>query len=87
MTFWGRFLVQMKLGKKVWGKNSTILRKKRLFFFSNWENLPFLDFSANWECFRSTGNFFIQLGKNLVPETGPRFILRKVCKNTILPSL
>ena len=36
-----------------------------------------LDFSANWECFRSIGNFFSQLGKNLVPETGPSFIYRE----------
>ena len=36
-----------------------------------------LAFSANWECFRSIGNFFSQLGKNLVPETGPSFVQRK----------
>ena len=30
-----------------------------------------LDFSANWECFRSIGNFLSQLGKNLVPKPDP----------------
>ena len=31
----------------------------------------YLDFSANWECFKLSRNFFSQLGKNLVTETGP----------------
>ena len=32
---------------------------------------------SNWEFFRSIGKFFSQLGRNLVPETGPSFIQRK----------
>ena len=73
----GKFLVPMKLGKKIviLGKNMTILGKNSAFFnkigkvyLLNW------DFSANWECSTSIGNFFSQLGKNLVPETGPSFV-------------
>ena len=65
MTFWGRFLVQMKLEEKVLRKNSTILGKKRHFFFFQIGKVYLLnlDFSANWECFRSTGNFFHPFGK------------------------
>ena len=29
---------------------------------------------SNWEFFRSIGKFFSQLGRNLVPETGPSFV-------------
>ena len=56
----------MKLGKKIviLGKNMTILGKNSAFFnkigkvyLLNW------DFSANWECSTSIGNFFSQLGK------------------------
>ena len=73
----GKFLVPMKLGKKIviLGKNMTIFGKNSAFFnkigkvyLLNW------DFSANWECSTSIGNFFSQLGKNLVPETGPSFV-------------
>ena len=73
----GKFLVPMKLekscvilGKKytILGKNSVIFSKFGKVYLSN------LDFSANWECSRSIGNFFSQLGKNLVPETGPSFV-------------
>ena len=58
----------MILGKKytILGKNSVIFSKFGKVYLSN------LDFSAN--CFRSIGNFFSQLGKNLVPETGPSFV-------------
>ena len=38
----------------IWGKNSAIFGK---FYLLYW------DFSADWECPRSTGNFFSQLGK------------------------
>ena len=57
----GKFLVPMKLGKNcmIWGKNMTILGKYCAIFSKigkvyllNW------DFSANWECSRSIGNFF-----------------------------
>ena len=60
----------MILGKKytILGKNSVIFSKFGKVYLSN------LDFSANWECFGSIGNFFSQLGKNLVPETGPSFV-------------
>ena len=78
----GKFLVPMKLGKKVvilgkknmtiLGKNSAIFSKIGKVYLLNW------DFSANWECSRSIGNFFSpELGKNLVPETGPSFVKRK----------
>ena len=53
------------------GKNSAIFSKIGKAYFLN------LDFSANWECSRSIGNFFSQMGKNLVPETGPSFVKRK----------
>ena len=59
----------------IFGKNMMILGKYSAIFneigkvyLLNW------DFSANWECSRSIGNFFSQLGKNLVPETGPSFV-------------
>ena len=73
----GKFLVPMKLGKKIviLGKNITILGKNSAFFnkigkvyLLNW------DFFANWECSTSIGNFFSQLRKNLVPETAPSFV-------------
>ena len=55
----------------IWGKNSAIFSKIGKVYLLNW------DFSANWEYSRSIGNFFSQLGKNLVPETGPSFVKRK----------
>ena len=55
----------------IWGKNSAIFSKIGKVYLLNW------DFSANWEYSRSTGNFFSQMGKNLVPETGPSFVWRK----------
>ena len=60
----------MILGKNttILGKNSAILSNIGKIYLLNW------DFSANWECSRSIRNFFSQLGKNLVPETGPSFI-------------
>ena len=62
----------MKLGKNcvILGKNTTILEKNSA-ILSNIGKIYLLnwDFSANWECSRSIGNFFSQLGKNLVPET------------------
>ena len=67
----------MKLGKnsEIFGKDSMILgtncaicSKIGKVYLLNW------DFSANWEYSRSIGNFFSQLGKNLVPETGPSFV-------------
>ena len=73
----GKFLVPMILGKNcvilgknmtIWGKNSAIFSKIGKVYLLNW------DFSANWECSRSIGNFFNQLGKKLVPETGPSFV-------------
>ena len=57
------------------GKNTTILGKKVQFLAKLGKvNLLNWDFSANWECSRSFGNFFSQLGKKLVPETGPSFV-------------
>ena len=47
------------------GKSSAIFGKVYLL---NW------DFSDNWKCFRSIGNFFTQMGKNWMPETGPSFV-------------
>ena len=66
----GKFLVPMKLGKNcvILGKNSAIFIKIGKVYLLN------SDFSVNWECSRSIGNFFSQLGKNLVPETGPSFV-------------
>ena len=73
----GKFLVPMKLGKNyvilgksmtILGKNSAIFNKIGKVYLLNW------DFSANLECSKSIGNFFSQLGKNLVPETGPSFV-------------
>ena len=60
----------MILGKNttILGKNSAILSNIGKIYLLNW------DFSANWECSRSIRNFFSQLGKNLVPETGPSFV-------------
>ena len=57
-------------GKKYdyFGKNSAILNNIGKIYLLNW------DFSANWECSRSIGNFFSQLGKHLIPETGPSFV-------------
>ena len=60
------------------GKNTTILGKNSAIFSKIGKvNLLIWDFSANWECSRSIENFFSQLGKNLVPETGPSFVWRK----------
>ena len=73
----GKFLVPIILEKNcvnlgkyttILGKNSAIFSKIGKVNLSNW------DFSATWEWFRSIGNFFSQLGKNLVPETGPSFV-------------
>ena len=63
----------MILGKNmlILGKNSAIFNKIGKAYLLN------SDFSANWECSRSIGNFFSQLGKNLVTETGPSFVYRK----------
>ena len=75
-----KFLVPMILGKNcvILGKYKTILRKNSAIFSKIGKvNLLIWDFSANWECSRSIGNFFSQLGKNLVPETGPSFVWRK----------
>ena len=60
----------MILGKNmtILEKNSAILSNIGKIYLLNW------DFSANWECFRSIGNFFSQLGKNLVPETRTSFV-------------
>ena len=44
--------------------NSANFSKIGQVYLLNW------DFSANWECSRSFGNFFSQLGKHLVLETG-----------------
>ena len=51
--------------KMILGKNSAIFNKIGKVYLSNW------DFSANWECSRSIGNFLSQLGKNLVPKPDP----------------
>ena len=50
------------------GKNSAIFSKIGKVYLLNW------DFSANWVYSRLIVNFFSQLGKNLVPETGPSFV-------------
>ena len=73
----GKFLVPMILEKNcvILGKYMTILGKNSASFSKIGKvNLLNWDFSANWECSRSVGNFFSQLGKNLVPETGPSFV-------------
>ena len=54
--------------KKILGKTSAIFSKIGKVYLLNW------DFSANLECSRSIGNFFSQLGKDLVPETAPSFV-------------
>ena len=57
------------------GKHTTILGKNCAIFSKIGKvNLLNWDFSANWDCSRSIWNFFSQLGKNLVPETGPSFV-------------
>ena len=57
------------------GKSTTILEKKVQFLAKLGKvNLLNWDFSANWECSKSIGNFFSQLGKKLVPQTGPSFV-------------
>ena len=70
-------LVPMILGKNcvILGKYTTILGKN-IAIFSKIGKVNFLnwDFSANCECSRSIGNFFSQLGNNLVPVTGPSFV-------------
>ena len=59
----------------IWGKYTTILGKNSAIFSQIGKvNLLNWDFSADWECSRSIGNFFSQFGKNLVPETGPSFV-------------
>ena len=60
----------MILGKSMTllGKKKCLFSKIRKVYLLNW------DFSANLECSRSIGNFFSQLGKNLVPESGPSFV-------------
>ena len=73
----GKFLVPIILGKNCvnLGKYTTILEKNSAIFSKIGKvNLLNWDFSATWECSRSIGNFFSQLGKNLVPETGPSFV-------------
>ena len=73
----GKFLVPMKLGKNyvILGKIRPFLEKNSA-IFSNIGKINLLnwDFFTNWECSRSIGNFFSQLGKLLVPETGPSFV-------------
>ena len=57
------------------GKNTTILGKNSAIFIKIGKvYLLNSDFSANWECSTSIGIFFSQLGKKLVPETGPSFV-------------
>ena len=53
----------MILGKNmtILGKNSAIFSKIGKVYLLNW------DFSANCEWSGSFGNFFSQLGKNLIP--------------------
>ena len=73
----GKFLVPMILGKNfvILGKYTTILGKYCAIFSKIGKvNLLNWDFSAKWDCSRSIRNFFSQLGKNLVPETGPSFV-------------
>ena len=54
-------------------------REKIIAIFSQSEKvyLLHLDFSGNWDSFRLIGIFFNQLGKKLVPETGPSFAIEK----------
>ena len=76
----GNFLVPMKLGKNsvILGKSMTILGKNDAIFSKIGKVYPLnWDFSANLEWSGSIGNFFSQLGKNLVPKTGPSFVQRK----------
>ena len=57
----------MILGKytTILGKNSAIFSKIGKVNLLNW------DFSANWECSRSIGNFFSQLGKKWYRKPDP----------------
>ena len=59
------------------GKNSTNLGKNSAIFSQLGKFTFKLDFSAIWEHLRLIGTFFSQLGKILVPETGPSFVWRK----------
>ena len=77
--FW-EILGTNEIGKKLcdFGKKKRRFWEKIVVFNKIGKvNLLDLDFSANRECSRSIGNFFSQLGKNLVPETGPSFVERK----------
>ena len=47
------------------GKNNAIFSKIEKVYPLNW------DFSANWECSRSIGNSFCQLGKNWYRKPDP----------------
>ena len=70
-------MIPMNFGKKMcdFGEKFNNLGKKNSAIFNKIGKVYLInsDFSANWECSMSTGNFFSQLGKNLVPETGPSF--------------
>ena len=64
-----KFLVMMKLEQIA--QFSAIFSQNGKIYLLN------LDCSTNWECFRLIENFFIQLGKYFVPETGTSFVWRK----------
>ena len=52
-------------------KISAIFSKIGKVYILNW------DFSANWECSRSIGNFFSQLGKNFGTGNRTQFCIEK----------
>ena len=66
------------------GKNTTILGKNSAIFSKTGKvYLLNLDLSANWECSRSIGNFFSQLGKNWYRKPGPVLYREKALHSTI----
>ena len=65
----------------IFGKNSAIFSKIGKVNLLNW------DFSANWECSRSIGNFFSQLGKKFGTGHRTQFCIeKKPCDHNIQTS-
>ena len=63
----------MILGKNttILGKNCAIFSKIGKVYLLNW------DFSANWECSRSIGNFFQPIGKKFGTGNRTQFCIEK----------
>ena len=60
------------------GKNSAFFSKIGKFYHLIW------DFSANWECSKSIGNFFSQLGKNWNRKPDPVLYREKALETIII---